>query len=83
VAFAQADRWQVSTIQGWTDDISRQYVGSAPPGVHTRAVEGPLRHNERRSLRCRSAAVIVGATESTGIAYCYIHSQWLYVWFSD
>jgi len=85
VAFAQGDGWQLSTIQGWTDDISRQYVDSAPPGVHMRfeALDGPLRPNERRSLRCPSAAVIVGATESTGIAYCYIHAQWLYVWFSD
>ncbi len=52
VAFAQVDGWQLSTIRGWTDDMSRQYVDSASPGVHTKAVEGPLRHNERRSLRC-------------------------------
>jgi hypothetical protein len=46
VAFAQFDGWQLSTIQGWTDDIKRQYVNSAPPGVHTRseALDGRLRH---------------------------------------
>jgi hypothetical protein len=85
VAFSRTDGWQLSTIRGWTDDISRQYVASAEPGGHrtSRALDASFHHNERRSLRCPSAAVIVGAIESTVITYCYIHAQWLYVWFSD
>jgi hypothetical protein len=61
------------------------YVGSAPPGIHRRtaALDTPLSPNERKSLRCDHVAVVVGATESTAIAYCYVHGRWLYVWVSD
>jgi hypothetical protein len=67
------------------DDIGRLYVGSAPPGIHTRTatLDTPLRPNERKSLRCDHVAVVVGAIESTAIAYCYVHGRWLYVWISD
>jgi hypothetical protein len=39
--------------------------------------------SERQELRCRHDAVVVGATESTGIAYCYTNKRWLHVRVSD
>jgi hypothetical protein len=39
--------------------------------------------NERQSLRCGTDALQVGATESTGIAYCHVNNRRLYVWVSD
>jgi len=34
-------------------------------------------------MECRHSAVIFGATESTGIASCYLNGQWRYVWIAD
>lgn len=85
IALVRDRGWRIATVRSWVDDIQRLYVRSGVPGVHTRteALDGPLEPNERKSLRCRRSAVIVGATESTGIAYCYVNARWLYVWMSD
>ena len=85
VALKRDRGWAISTIRAWVDDISRLYVASAPPGIHRRtvALDRPLSPNERKSLRCDHVAVVVGAIESTAIAYCYVHGRWLYVWVSD
>ena len=85
VALVRDRGWSISTIRSWVDDIDRLYISSAPPGLHkrTESLDGPLQPNERQSLRCDRAAVIVGATESTGIAYCYVNARWLHVWISD
>ncbi len=85
VALRRDAGWAISTLRDFVDDVGRLYVDSVPPGKYTRAVEldSPLEPNERESLRCDHAAVVVGATESTGIANCYVKGRWLYVWFSD
>jgi hypothetical protein len=85
VALKRDRGWAISTIRAWVDDIDRLYVASAPPGIHrgTAALDTPLRPNERKSLRCDHVAVVVGATESTAITYCYARGKWLYVWVSD
>jgi len=85
VALSRKNEWLFSTVKSWVDVPMRLYVTSAPPGVHTRteALDGPLEPTERQSLRCSHAAVIVGATESTAIAYCYANKRWLHVWVSD
>ena len=85
VALSRDRSWAISTIRSWVDNISRLYVSSAAPGLlkRTEALDGPVEPDERTSLRCDQTAVIVGATESTGIAYCYVKTRWLYVWISD
>ena len=85
VALARKDTWLFSTLKSWAGYRMRLYVAAVPPGFHTRSegLDVPLQPNERQSLRCRYAAVEVGATESTGIVYCYTNSGWLHVWVSD
>jgi hypothetical protein len=85
VAFARTSTWAITTVKSWVDGPKRLYVSAVPPGVHkrTESLDGPLEPSERQELRCRHDAVVVGATESTGIAYCYTNKRWLYVWVSD
>jgi hypothetical protein len=85
VALARGRSWALSTIRSWVDDISRLYVSSSPAGLlkRTEALDGPVERDERTSLQCDHTAVVVGATESTGIAYCFVQNRWLYVWISD
>jgi hypothetical protein len=85
VALARKGRWLVSTVKSWVDGPMRLYMDAVPPGLHRRseALDGPLEPTERQSLRCGHTGLIVGATESTGIVYCYVNGQWLYVWVSD
>ena len=85
VALARGRDWSISAIQSWVDVTERLYVRSAPAGTHSRtsALDRRLQPDERKSLKCDNAAVIVGATESTTIAYCYLNHRWLYVWVSD
>jgi hypothetical protein len=85
VALSRKDVWVVSTVKSWVDTPMRLYVRTVPPGVFRRtdALDGPLEPNERQSLRCSHSGIEVGATESTGIVYCYGNRRWLYVWVSD
>jgi hypothetical protein len=85
VAFARVTTWAITTVKSWVDGPMRLYVSAVPPGVHKRtgSLDVPLKPSERQVLRCRHDAVEVGATESTGVAYCYTNKQWLYVWVSD
>lgn len=87
VALSHGTTWDVSTVESWVDHAQRLYVERARPRLF-KQFEGfdaaPQRGtNEREALRCRTDAVIVGATESTGIAYCHVNNQWLYVWISE
>jgi hypothetical protein len=85
VALSQKGSWRIDTLKSWVDETAQLYVSSLRPGLLKRsgAVEGHLDQNERRSLRCVTDALQVGATESTGIAYCHVNNRWLYVWVSD
>jgi|tagenome__1003787_1003787.scaffolds.fasta_scaffold20502136_1 hypothetical protein len=85
VALARTSTWAVTTVKSWVNGPMRLYVAAVPPGVHERtgSADSPLQLDERERLRCHHDAVIVGATESTGIAYCYSDKRWLYVWVSD
>jgi hypothetical protein len=85
VGLSQGSSWTLSTVISRVDIPASLYVTRVPPGSFKRseALNSRLERDERRSLRCRNDAVIVGATESTGIVYCYINNRWLYVWVSD
>lgn len=85
VALAEKNAWLVSTVKTWVDGPMRLYVATAPPRVYKRtpALDGPLEPNERQSLRCSHTGLVVGATESTAIVYCFASKRWFYVWVSD
>jgi len=72
-------------VKSWVDHPMRLYVSVVSPGryARTEAADGPLEATERRSFRCSHSALQVGATESTGIVYCYANKRWLYVRVSD
>lgn len=84
-ALRRGDEWFVSPVHDGVPHINRLYLGSVPPKrwKRTEILDGPVHGNERKSLRCAHNGVVLGATESTGIVYCYVNRQWLYVWVSD
>lgn len=86
IALTRKSGWQFQQIKSWTEGARlRQYVSAVKPGnyLRTEAIDAPLEEGERGSMQCRYAGALVGATEATGIVYCYINSKWLYVWVSD
>jgi hypothetical protein len=85
VALSRGDGWHLSTLRSWVDDRERLYVAAVPSGVYTRtdSLDTPLERGETERLRCRHAAIEVGATESSAIVYCYANKRWTYVWVSD
>jgi len=85
VALAVDGGWKLHPIKSWVDHRSRLYVGAVPPGrvKRTPAADGPLESGERKSMTCGNDGVVVGATESTAIVYCFLRGKWFYVWASD
>lgn len=86
IALSTKTGWEFQKIRSWVEDARvRQYVTAVKPGKHerTEALDGPLDTGEKDSMRCPSWGALVGATESTGIVYCYIGGKWSYVWVSD
>jgi len=72
VALARGSGWKVETLRAWPQYRDRLYVGTDKPGEYerTEALDGPLEPGERERLKCKHSAVVFGATESTGVAYC-------------
>ena len=85
VALSRNDTWVFSTLKSWVDQRIRLYVAAVSPGIYKRpeSTDTPLERDDRNSTRCTNSAVKVGATESTGIVYCYANRTWTYVWVSD
>jgi hypothetical protein len=85
VALSQGSSWNLSFVDSHVDVIAALYVSRSAPDTFKRtdALDSPLDRDERNILRCRNDALIVGAAESTGIAYCRVNNRWLYVWISD
>ena len=85
VALTRTDNWSFFTIRSWVENRVRLYTRAVPPGHYERseALDGPVAEGERESLQCSHSGAEVGATESTGIVYCYVNGTWLYVWVSD
>lgn len=86
VALSRGDTWYFQTIRSWVENNrSRLYVMAVKPGRHDRtaSLSGPIDKGEKESMQCPNWGAQVGATESTGIVYCYIGGQWYYVWVSD
>jgi hypothetical protein len=85
VALARGKNWKLETLNEWPEGRSRLYVAADKPGVYrrTEALDGPLEPGEVNPLTCRHWVAIFGATESSGVAYCYNNHRWQHVWISD
>jgi len=85
VALTRGDDWHFHTIRSWVEHRNRLYTQAVPAGryVRTESLEGAVAEGERESLECKYSGAQVGATESTGVLYCYVNGTWLYVWVSD
>jgi len=85
VALARGKNWKLETLSEWPEGRDRLYVAVDKPGVYrrTEALDGPLEPGEIDPLRCLHSAAVFGATESSGVAYCYNNHRWQHVWVSD
>ncbi len=85
VALARGENWKLETLNEWPEGRIRLYVAADKPGVYrrTKALDGPLELGEIDPLTCSHSAAIFGATESSGVAYCYNNRIWQHVWISD
>lgn len=84
-ALSDGGEWRLHKLGTWAEGRSRLYVGVEKPGIYRRtaALEGPLEAGEVDPLECSNPVAVFGATESSGIAFCYGTGQWQYVSISD
>jgi hypothetical protein len=85
IALSLNGAWQFHQLDAWPEGRSRLYVSAEKPGtyVRTEALEDPLEPGEMSPLKCQNPVAVFGATESTGVAYCYKKNKWQHVWVSD
>jgi hypothetical protein len=85
VAMSRGVTWMVHKLDVWKDNRPRLYVSSAPPGTYDDVGEtdGPLEKGAEEHLTCPHSLAVFGATESTGVAYCFLNGKWKHVWISD
>lgn len=85
VALARGKDWKLEPLNEWPEGRDRLYVAPNKPGVYrrTEALDGPLEPGEIDPLTCSHSAAVFGATESSGVAYCYNNQKWQHVWISD
>jgi hypothetical protein len=81
----RGNNWLFSRLMKASTPAIQLYVATAKPDhfMRTRSSDRPLQPGERESMVCPHGAVIFGATESSGIAHCYLNGRWPYVWISD
>jgi hypothetical protein len=85
VAMARGATWRIYKLDVWKDDRLRLYVSSGPAGTYDDVGEtdGPLEKGAEEHLTCSHPVAVFGATESTGVAYCFKNGNWKHVWISD
>ena len=85
VAIARPNRWRFHKLVAWQDDRSRLYVSVDTAGTYDRfdGFDGPPEKGEVEHLSCPHAVVVFGATESSGVAYCFNNARWKHTWVSD
>lgn len=83
VALSHANSWQLHMLQEWPSGRSRLYVDSGPAGTYGTVLETVSDPGEVDQFNCPHSVAIFGATESTGVAYCYGAGKWQHTWFSD
>lgn len=85
VAFARGRSWDFHTLDSWKDGRVTLYVAAEKPGrfKRTEALDGPLEKGEKETMTCANSGALFGATESSGVVYCFAKGEWHYVWVSD
>ena len=82
-ALSRGKKWQLHELDRWPEGRSRLYVSAEKPGTYISVLEGPLAPGEVNLLVCSRSVAVFGATESSGVAYCYNRGTWRHTWFSD
>ena len=83
-ALSRGGKWQLHELDSWPEGRSRLYVAVDKAGTYGSVLEGePSEKGEVNHLVCSHAVAIFGATESSGVAYCYRHGTWQHTWISD
>jgi hypothetical protein len=85
VALARGTGWEIHKLDVWKEGRSRLYVSTAPAGTYNGVgdFDEPLEKGEVEKLECAHDVTIFGTTEASGVAYCFVNSQWKYTWISD
>lgn len=86
VAFSRKSGWEFSQLFVSTSGRSRLYVEVDPPGTYERFGDADaisLEKGEVARIKCLHNVAVFGATESSGVAYCFQAQHWKHVWISD
>jgi len=84
VALSLGGKWRLHKLDTWPEGRSRLYVTTDSPGTYDSVLEGePSEQGEVNRLICPHAVAVFGATESSGVAYCYSRKGWQHTWISD
>ena len=85
VAFSRGSAWDFHTLDSWKDGRVRLYVAAKKPGrfKRTESLDGPLEKGEKETMICTNWGALFGATESSGVVYCFAKGKWHHVWVSD
>jgi hypothetical protein len=85
VALSRTSQWELHKLDTWPEGRGRLFVDSEPAGTFERfgGLDGPLEKGEVERMRCTHNAVVFGATESSGVAYCFSNGRWRHTWISD
>jgi hypothetical protein len=76
VALTRSKSWEFHKLDEWPEGRVRLYVAVEPAGSYDMVGDndGPLEKGEVEKLVCPHAVAVFGATESSGVAYCYTNS---------
>lgn len=85
VALARNNKWKFKQLSDWPRGRSSLYVDTGPPGTYERTsvLDGPLNPGEVTPMDCLTSVAVFGATEGSGVAYCFNRGSWQHVWISD
>lgn len=85
VALRRRKDRELVVLDEWKEGRSRLYVAVGAPGTYNMVGDndGPLEKGEVEKLVCPHDVPIVGATESSGVAYCLLKGKWQHTWISD
>jgi hypothetical protein len=83
VALAQDGEWKIHKLAFWPTGRNRLYVAAEKPGTYVSLFDPPYPPGGVDRIDCANWVAVFGATESTGVAYCYVAGTWQHAWFSD
>ncbi|QDH69916.1 hypothetical protein FKV23_07290 [Lysobacter alkalisoli] len=83
VALARAEKWELHKLSARPEGRSRLYVSAEDPGTYDNLFDGPYEPGEVSSFVCPHSVAVFGATQSSGVAYCFKAGEWQHAWISD